>query len=373
MDNIYFDSVVVGGGVIGLASALELQLSGQKVLLVEKNNFIADETSSRNSGVIHSGIYYPKDSLKKFFCIKGNKLLYDFCEKHEVLHKKTGKLIVANQNEEDKLVSIYENGLKNGLKSDIELIDGNQTRNLEQNLSDKISLAIHVKSTGIVDQPAFCQKLQFLFEKNGGQLTKNTEFYNYTNENSTHISFLNTLNERFKVQSKSLILCSGLKSFETGCMIKQIRESSNFYKLKFVKGHYFKHNSKRPLFNRLIYPIPNNLGLGIHYTLDVNGYGKFGPDTVIVDKIDYRFNCEDLKNKFIDSIRGYSSKIESNELSEDYTGIRPRLAIDEKFIDFSILDSQDHGINNLLFLQGFESPGLTSSLAISEYIAKKLI
>ena len=373
MDNIYFDSVVIGGGVIGLASALELQLKGQKVLLVEKNNFIADETSSRNSGVIHSGIYYPKDSLKKSFCIKGNKLLYKFCEENKVLHKKTGKLIVANENEEEQLISIYENGIRNGLTDDIELIDGDRVRNFEQNISPNITLGIHVKSTGIVDQPSLCHKLEYLFEENGGQLTKNTKFYNYVNEGAMHVSFLNTLNEKFKVKSKSLIVCSGLNSFKTGSMIKEIKRLSNFHKLKYVKGHYFKHNTKKPLFKKLIYPIPNNMGLGIHYTLDINGYGKFGPDTVVVDNIDYRFNDENLKKKFINSITGYSSKIELSDLSEDYTGVRPKLDVDRNFVDFSILDFKDHGVNNLLFLQGFESPGLTSSLAISEYLAKKLI
>ena len=142
--------------------------------------------------------------------------------------------------------------------------------------------------------------------------------------------------------------------------------------MKYVKGHYYKLNSKTPPFNKLIYPVPNKLGLGIHYTLDIYGNGKFGPDTVVVDELSYSFD-HNVKELFFNKISNYLSNINIDDLSEDYTGIRPKLDIDKSFIDFSILESKDHGIDNLIFLQGIESPGLTSSLAISEYIAKKLM
>jgi L-2-hydroxyglutarate oxidase LhgO len=367
-----FDAVVVGSGVIGLSSALELQLQGKKVLLVEKNNYPYEETSSRNSGVIHSGIYYQKNSLKKSFCIRGNYLLYKFCNKYDVPFKKTEKLIVASKDEEQALTSIYENGLKNGLGNQISLVEGIEIRDMEPNISKNISQGIHVKSTGIIDQPSLCQKLRLLFENHGGQITLNTFFYNYENEGNFHISFLDTLGEKFQVKSRYLILCPGLHSFEVGSMIGKVKNIVNFRKIKYVKGHYYKLNNKTPPFNKLIYPVPDKLGLGIHYTLDINGYGKFGPDTVVVNELNYSFD-HNLKEKFFIKISKYLSNINIDDLSEDYTGIRPKLDIDKSFIDFSILESKDHGIDNLLFLQGFESPGLTSSLAISEYIAKKLI
>lgn len=371
-DRYNFDAVVIGSGVIGLSIALDLQLQGKKVLLVEKNKFPSEETSSRNSGVIHSGIYYPNDSLKKFFCIRGNELLYRFCERNNIFFNKTEKLIVANKDEEDALMSIYKNGIKNGLEGQIDIIEGNKVRLMEPNISRNITQGIHVKSTGIVDQPAFCQKLQFLFEQNGGQLTLNTSFNNYLNEESSHISYLETLGEKFEVKSKYLFLCAGLHSFKAGCLVKEIKNSSHLKKISYVKGHYFKLNSRTPPFKKLIYPVPNKLGLGIHYTLDINGYGKFGPDTVVTDVLDYSFN-KDLKKVFVDKISNYFSSIKIEDLSEDYTGIRPKLDLEEKFTDFSILTSREHGVDNLIFLQGFESPGLTSSLAISEYITKKLI
>lgn len=370
-DRYYFDAVVIGSGVIGLSIALDLQLQGKKVLLVEKNNFSSEETSSRNSGVIHSGIYYPKNSLKKTFCIRGNELLYKFCKENNVLYSKTGKLIVSNEGEEGALMSIYENGIENGLSDEIELVDGDNVRLMEPNLSKNITKGIHVKSTGIVDQPALCEKLQFMFENNGGQLTLNTSFYNYSCEESYHISCLDTRGEKFEIKSKDLILCAGLHSWKAGSVIEKINNSSYLKEVKYVKGHYFKLNNSNPPFKKLIYPIPNELGLGIHYTLDINNYGKFGPDTVIVNELNYGFN-EDLKRKFFYEIAKYFPSIKIEDLSEDYTGIRPKLNLEKKFHDFSILESQDHGIENLIFLQGFESPGLTSSLAISEHVVGRL-
>lgn len=372
IDRYNFDVVVVGSGVIGLSIALELQLQEKKVLLVEKNYFPYEETSSRNSGVVHSGIYYPEDSLKKYFCIRGNELLYKFCKQNSVYFKKTGKLIVANKNEENALISIYKNGVSNGIEDQIDLIDGVQIRSLEPNISDNITQAIHVKSTGIVDQPELCKKLQYLFESNGGYITLNTLFYNYDNERSEHISFLDTLGEKFQVKSKYLILAAGLHSHSAGSLIKKIKDIKDLKKINYVKGHYYKLNNETPPFSKLIYPIPDKLGLGIHYTLDINGYGKFGPDTIPVNDIDYSFK-QDLREKFIEKISNYYRNIKIDDISEDYTGIRPKLDINKKFSDFSILQSSDHGIKNLFFLQGFDSPGLTSSLAISEYISKKLI
>tara|TARA_B100001093_G_C26788891_1_gene998044 strand:+ start:80 stop:1204 length:1125 start_codon:yes stop_codon:yes gene_type:complete len=371
-DIYYFDALVVGSGVIGLSTALALQKKGRKVLLIEKNSYIAEETSSRNSGVIHSGIYYPKESLKKSFCIKGNDLLYKFCENNNVPHKKTGKLIVANNDEEDALLAIYQNGINNGLEQ-LELIDGNKVRDIEPNISKKISAGIIVKSTGIVDQPSLCKKLLELFEEMGGQLTLNTNFDTYKNKDSFHLSSLNTLGEEFKIKSKYLVICSGLHSYETGLKIDEVKNSKSLKKLKFVKGHYFKLNVKRTPFQKLIYPVPNKLGLGVHYTLDLDGCGKFGPDTIPVNNINYAFEGEGLKKKFFEEIIKYFPKIKIDDLTEDYTGIRPKLDSNKKYTDFSILDYDDHKVKNLIFLQGFESPGLTSSMAISEHIVKKLM
>ncbi len=371
-DSYYFDTVVVGSGVIGLTISLELQLKGHKVLLVEKNPYISEETSSRNSGVIHSGIYYPEKSLKKHFCIRGNELLYDFCKKNSIPHQKTGKLIVANGNEEEALRNIYENGIRNGISENLKMLERDQLHELEPNLSSEITSAIFVKSTGIVDQPSLTQKIQYLFERAGGQVTLNTIFYKHNYDEVNHISNLNTLGERFEVESRNLILSTGLHSYETGLLLNKLKDLNEFRQLSYVKGHYYKLNTPEPPFRHLIYPIPSKLGLGIHYTLDIDGFGKFGPDTSVITKIDYGFNDKDLKNKFYLAIKKYYSEINIEDLSEDYTGIRPKLGLENKFYDFSLLDQDAHGYKNLLFFQGFDSPGYTSSFAIAEYISKKL-
>ncbi len=371
-DSYYFDTVVIGSGVIGLSTSLELQSKGHKVLLVEKNPFISEETSSRNSGVIHSGIYYPEKSLKKHFCIRGNELLYEFCKKHSIPYKNTGKLIVANENEELTLMNIYKNGVRNGISENLQLLKSDQLHELEPNLSNEITSAIYVKSTGIVDQPSLTHKIQYLFEKAGGQVTLNTTFHKYRYDNRSHISYLDTIGEIFTVESKNLILCTGLHSYETGILLGKFEDLSEFKKLSFVKGHYYKLNSSEPPFRHLIYPIPSKLGLGIHYTLDIDGFGKFGPDTSVITKLDYGFNDTDLKKKFYLAIKKYYSGIKIEDLSEDYTGIRPKLGLENKFYDFSILEQNNHGYKNLFFLQGFDSPGFTSSFAIAEYISKKL-
>lgn len=370
-DSYSFDVLVVGSGVIGISTALRLQKNGKKVLIIEKNTFIAEETSARNSGVIHSGIYYPKNSLKKMFCIRGNELIYKFCSKYNVPHKKTGKLIVSNSEDEEKLFSIFKNGKNNGLNC-IEIIDRKQIKKIEPNISSKITKAIYVKSSGIVDQPFLCSSMLEKFKEYGGEITCNTNFESYEYKDSNHISLLNTLGEKFYIKSKYLILCPGLHSYEVGKKIEPIKNLPYLKKLNFVKGHYYKLNVKEPPFTRLIYPIPSKLGLGIHYTLDLSGYAKFGPDTHHVDNINYRFN-DDLKMKFFTEIVKYYPKIKVDDLVEDYTGIRPKLDLKNKFNDFSILNANDHKIDGLIFLQGFESPGLTSSMAIAEYLSKNFI
>jgi L-2-hydroxyglutarate oxidase LhgO len=365
-----FDAVIIGGGVIGISVALEFQKRGLETVLIEKNHLLGDEVSSRNSGVIHSGIYYPNNSLKAQLTFKGNQLLYQYAKDKKVPYKKMGKIIFGFDGDQGRLNKLFENGVRNGVKG-LSLVDGDQINTLESNLDNKISCGILSKNTGIIDVPSFIQALADDYEKNGGLISKNSVMIGHKNSKDLHTTTIKTGNEIFEINSHLLILAGGLNSYNIGKLIPGIKNCKQFKKLNFTKGHYYKIFGAKP-FNHLIYPLPNTFGLGIHYTLDVSGAVKFGPDNEFIDNLDYSFT-NGAREKFVNSIRKYWPSIENYELHEDYVGIRPKIQEKgSKFSDFSILTKKDHGIENMLFLQGIESPGLTCSLSLSEYIAKQL-
>lgn len=365
-----FDAVIIGGGVIGISIALEFQKKGLETVLIEKNHLLGDEVSSRNSGVIHSGIYYPNNSLKAQLTFRGNELLYEYAKGKKVPYKKMGKIVFGFDGDQGKLNELLENGERNGVKG-LSLIDESQINVLEPNLDKKITCGILSKNTGIIDVPSFIQALIDDFEKNGGLISKNSAMIGHANSKDLHLTKIKTGNEIFEIKSHTLILAGGLNSYNIGKLIPGIKNCKQFKKLNFTKGHYYKIFGAKP-FNHLIYPLPNAFGLGIHYTLDISGAVKFGPDNEFIDELDYSFS-KGTREKFIKSVRKYWPFIDDYELHEDYVGIRPKIQEKgSKFSDFSILTKKDHGIENMLFLQGIESPGLTCALSLSEYIAKQL-
>ena len=356
------DVVIIGGGVIGLSIARELSNSGKEIIVLEKNKRAGDMTSSRNSGVIHAGIYYHENFLKTILCVQGNKLIYKYANEKKINHKKYGKFIIANnQTELSKLEEIFFQGKKNN----VEIIKVEKDFVLEANPGLIFKEAIFSPSSGVIDVPEYVAALEGDIQHFGGLISLRTSFLGAKKKKNKFIIACEA-EDKFLIESKYLINCSGLSNEHT------LKNIENFPKNKvyphyYAKGHYFKYSGKAP-FSNLIYPISSKHSLGIHVGFDLAGGTRFGPDVEFIDKIDYQFD-ESLKNKFLDSISKYWPEINPDKLHPDYTGIRPKITKpDESMRDFSIQTSLDHGIENFINLQGIESPGLTSSLAIGKFI-----
>ncbi len=360
------DVIVIGGGVIGLCIARELCSSGKETIILEKNDRAGDVTSSRNSGVIHAGIYYPENYLKTKLCIEGNKLIYEYAEEKNINHKKYGKFIIAsNKTELSNLEAIFIQGKKNNV--DICKVDKGKV--LESNPGLIFHKALYSPDSGVIDVPEYVTALEGDIQHFGGLISLRTSFLSAKKSKGSFI--VSCLSEdEFSIKSKFLINCSGLNNELTLQNLENF-PNDKIYKNYFAKGHYFKYSGKSP-FSNLIYPVSGQHSLGIHVGFDLAGGMRFGPDVEFVNEIDYSFN-ESLKNKFVDSISQYWPNIDPDKLHPDYTGIRPKITKpSEKMRDFSIQTIDDHGIKNFINLQGIESPGLTSSLAIGKLVKSLL-
>ena len=358
---------IVGAGVIGLGIAAELSKSYCDILIIEKNPSFGEETSSRNSEVIHAGLYYPKDSLKTKTCVEGRVLLYEFCTQHNINHKKIGKLIVAiDDSETSELEALFRIGLENGI-SDLKILSGKEANLLEPNISCRG--AIFSASTGILDSHSFIKRLLQQFESRGGLAAFNTELKAIEKKGDDFLLIVSDPREgAFKVSTKILINCAGLNSDKVSQMIGLNNEQ---YKLKYCKGDYFRVQSRKAgLIGRLVYPIPKSkrAGLGIHATPDLAGSLRLGPDDEYVDRIDYKIDAS--KNKiFYESVKSFLPFIEPDDLSVDTSGIRPKLqGPGEPFRDFLIKDESAVGLRGFINLIGIESPGLTASLSIAKLV-----
>lgn len=362
-----YEVTIIGSGVVGLAIARQLSKKGFNVLVIEKNARSGEEISSRNSGVIHAGMYYASGSLKANLCVLGNKYLYEYIALKNISHKKLGKLIVASSEKEvNRLENIYNQGIFNGV--DISLISRDEAKNIEPDI-DCVK-AIYSPNTGIIDVPEYLTSLEGDIQHHGGYISLNTEFISAERIKDSFIIKMESNNKSFEIKSKFLIQSSGLYSEN---ILKNIKPLHKKYieKIFFGKGHYYKYSGKNP-FNHLIYPIPGPGGLGIHVGMDMGGQLRFGPDIEWVNKIDYSFD-NNLKNKFISSIRSYWPSLDERKLYPDYTGIRPKLfSENQKARDFEIKSQSSHGLEGFISLEGIESPGLTSSLAIGEYVSNIL-
>lgn len=353
-----------------MAIAVELQKSGYKTIVVEKNNSLGDEVSSRNSGVLHSGIYYPSGSLKAQLTYRGNQLLYEYANKKEIPYKRIGKIIVGSSDDRGRLLNLIENGHHNGVKG-LSALDLNDLSSLEPNLSKEIQFGIFSENTGIIDVPSLVRSFELDFEFHGGTIIKNSYFLEHQVDVNDHVVLIQTGNEKFTISSKFLVFATGLHSYEAGKKIEPIVKSQFLKEINLCKGHYYKISGFTP-FNHLIYPLPSKHGLGVHYTMDLSGASKFGPDVEFIKKHDFTFSFNS-KERFHSEIKRYWNEIDEYELQEDYVGIRPKIqSVDQNFADFSILTSDHHSCRGLVFLQGIESPGLTCSMALAEYIVKKL-
>ena len=360
---------VIGAGVVGLTTGLELSKAHKDIFIIEKNSTFGQETSSRNSEVIHAGIYYPKDSLKAETCVEGRGLLYEFCAKNNIAHKKIGKLIVATQESElADLEALFKRGLENGVR-DLKILSQAEIKALEPNI--KAEAAIYSPSTGIIDSHSLMKELAVQFKAQGGQISYNTELIGMDRlKDGYELSVKDNSGEILKFFSRIVINSAGLNSDRVAAMIGL---RSPDYRLKYCKGDYFRvGNNKAKLINRLIYPVPRKkgAGLGMHATLDLGSGLRLGPDDEYVDEIDYKVD-ESKKKVFYEGAGKFLPFIKLEDITPDTSGIRPKLqGPNEDFRDFIIKDEIESGLPGLINLIGIESPGLTGCFSIARIVKK---
>ena len=343
---------------MGLAVAHELSSRYENILVVEKENAFGRHVSSRNSEVIHSGIYYPPGSLKAKLCVRGNKLIYDFVKKYAINYNNCGKIIVGSDLDElEQLETLMENGRQNNVEG-LEIISGEEVNKREPII--KASGGLSVPSTGIIDSHGSMHKLAYLITSGDSNIVYNSEVSDITLEDEYYnLSFINI---DYKAKSKIVVNSAGLWCDKTSQMV-----GINDYKLHICKGEYFTTSMYRNKLHSLIYPLPTNISLGSHIVLHLDGSIGFGPNAYYVDEIDYGMD-DSNKNKFLKQINKYMD-LPEEALTEDFTGIRPKIqAPGEPSQDFIIINEKNQGYNNFINLIGIESPGLTSSLAIAEYV-----
>ncbi len=362
------DVLVIGAGIIGLSVAREIAKKGIDTIVVEKNRFAGTEISSRNSEVIHAGIYYPKDSLKTKFCIDGNIKLYDYCEKYKIPFNKCGKLIVATSDDEKyKLEKIIDNANKIGLVN-VQFLSKKEINKFEPEL--ECSEALFSPSSGIVDSHSMIQSLLTELQYLSCTVAFNSKVEKVNPEKNGLVTEVFGNNESIFIRSRSLINCAGLSSQSIAKKINGLNQNL-IPKQYLAKGTYFTTSKKAP-FKHLIYPVPENHALGIHFTLDLSGKVKFGPDLEWINKEDYSTDNRNRK-KFYDEVKKFWPNIHEDELVPDYAGIRPKISgPNDPSADFIIQFPQQTEISGLVNLFGIESPGLTSCLSIASEIGSRI-
>jgi L-2-hydroxyglutarate oxidase LhgO len=358
------ECVVIGAGVVGLATARALALAGREVLLLEAETHPGTATSARNSGVIHAGLYYAPGSLKARFCVAGNHALYAYCKERGVDHVACGKLIVANGDEEEQvLLHLLERAHHNDVEG-VRLISSTEAHKLEPEV--RCTAALFCPTSGIVDQHPYMLALQGDLENAGGTLVVNCRVESLSRAADGFLirtggEAASELEARFVVNSAGLGAADLLNRIEG-------YPSARIPRLHLGRGNYFTVAERSP-FRHLIYPVPHAAGLGIHATLDLGKRVRFGPDVEWIDHIDYSVNASRAP-LFYEAIRRYWPRLADGALTPDYTGIRPKLhGPGEPQPDFRIESAADHGLPGLVNLLGIESPGLTSSMAIGDYAA----
>lgn len=363
MDRI--DATVIGAGVIGLAVARALALAGKSVLILEREDQIGSGISSRNSEVIHAGLYYASGSLKERLCVAGRHLLYGFCESHKVPHRRCGKLIFANADTQTaQLEEIAKRGEAAGV-DDLELLDSVQAEKLEPALG--CAAAILSPSTGLIDSHALMLSLLGEAEDNGAILGRNTalERIEFT-QNGWIVHAANVAYE-----SEIFVNAAGLEGWDVAKSIDAL-DARDIPAMHLAKGNYFEYSGRIP-FQRLIYPIPEPGGLGVHLTFDMAGRPRFGPDVEWVDEIEYSVDPA-RKPGFVVAAQNIWHGLDPDSLNPAYCGIRPKLSgLGDPAADFLIQDEAVHGLPGLVNLFGIESPGLTASLAIGDSVAGSVL
>jgi L-2-hydroxyglutarate oxidase LhgO len=359
------DCAVIGGGVIGLAVARALAHNGREVVILERERQFGMHTSSRNSEVIHAGIHYEPQSLKAKLCVAGRDLLYSYCAERGIGHRRCGKFTVATSDEQlATLERIEMSALANGV-FDLEWLDAKQAARAEPEL--ECVHALWSPSTGIIDSHAYMQSLLADAESLGAIIAYGTQVASLSpTPAGIEIRIEKELGPA--VCAHQVINCAGLHAHQVAASIEGF-PAQHIPKISYAKGSYFALRGASP-FTRLVYPAPRVGGhLGIHMTIDLAGAARFGPDTEWVDAIDYAVDPQRVPI-FAEVIREYWPRLDASRLYPAYAGIRPKISgAGEATRDFCISGPKDHGLAGIVNLFGMESPGLTASLALGEYIA----
>ena len=359
------DAVVIGAGVVGLAVARALALCGREVLVLEAADAIGTETSSRNSEVIHAGIYYPQGSLKARLCVAGRKALYEYCRERGVGAKAVGKLIVATDEEQVPVLhTIRQAAERNGV-DDLAWLDKPGIEPLEPQV--RAEAALYSPSTGIIDSHAFMLSLQGDLEANGGLVAfESPVLEGEVGADGVRLAVGGS--DPIELVARTVVNSAGLGAPALAALIKGL-PSEHVPTAYFAKGNYFSLSGVRAPFRHLIYPVPEQAGLGIHATIDLGGQVRFGPDVEWVERPHYEVDPARAE-KFSDSIRRYWPGLPDGALRPDYAGIRPKIVgPGQPAADFVIAGPRRHGCPGLINLFGIESPGLTASLAIGDAVA----
>ena len=366
MEKLDADLVVIGAGVIGLAVARAAALKGRDVIVLESEDAIAVHTSSRNSEVIHAGLYYASGSNKAKFCVDGRRALYAYLDQHGVTYNNCGKLVVAHADEDSGLEGILQRARENGVE-DLAILSGAAARELEPALHPGISAAIRSPVSGIFDSHGYFLALQGELEDHGGMIAFNTPVISGTLKNDG-VELVTGGETPAVIHARTVINSAG----HNAIAIARTIDGPHIDQLptpRFVKGSYFSVLGKTP-FSRLIYPMPDSASLGLHLTVDLSGRGRLGPDAEWLPEgaeppFDYQVDPS-LADKFYASARRYWPSLKDGALQPDYAGVRPKIVHEgAPSGDFTFICTDTRLIN----LVGMESPGLTSSLAIADHVA----
>ena len=363
MDRV--DSVVIGAGLVGLAVARALALAGREVVILEAEDAIGTHTSSRNSEVIHAGIYYPQGSLKARACVEGRRRLYEYCATHGVPHRRCGKLIVATDAAQlDELEGIRRRAHANGV-TDVVPVNLAEVRAMEPEIA--CVAALHSPSTGIVDSHALMLAYLGDAERAGAMLALKSPLQKgLVRKDGIELHVAGAA----PILAARVVNSAGLRAPSLARRIEGYRAELAPAEL-YAKGNYYTL-ARRPPFSRLVYPVPEPGGLGVHVTLDLGGRARFGPDVEWVEKIDYTVDPRRAE-RFYAAIRRYWPGLPDGALEPGYAGIRPKIAgKGAPAPDFVVQGPREHGVPGLVQLYGIESPGLTASLALADHVAALL-
>lgn len=351
------DALVIGAGVVGLAVARALALAGREVIVLERHDIIGSETSSRNSEVIHAGIYYPTGSVKAAMCVAGKKKLYEHCKRYNVPHSNIGKIIVATSADQFDTLRGYQEQARRNQVGELPWLDRDEVLALEPEVDAQA--AVYSETTGIIDSHAFMLSLVGDIEAGGGMISLLTE-----------ATALSPLADGVRVECDGYSLDASIVVNAAGIQApKMSRQITGEWQSYYAKGHYYALTGKSP-FSRLVYPVAEPGGLGVHVTLDMGGQAKFGPDVVWQDDEDYSFDSVNF-DRFVAAIKRYYPSLDESRLHPSYTGIRPKLAPSgAPAPDFVIEGPAESGATGFVNLLGIESPGLTASLAIADHVVE---